>query len=357
MFDDGESILEQALAEAYPDCEPVRFEVTGDEKLDIAGCLAIRVEEPVPHWVVVSRGFTELGDKVEEDPEVSGWGFELVCRLPARTEEPDFGWIVGWMQSVSQHLADKVSSLEPYQHLPIWKARNQDELAAVIVVEESSLSATRSANGYLTFFQLVGITTAEYQAIEDWDGRGLAELIHERDPLLLTDAQRTCWLRDPEFALAVTKGRERDGSSNGVQHNLAMFWASKGLEIELHLSLEAARILKASMRARLAHGKPMYLFGERRRIVRPDGSLALRSQLNVVLYPEKGRSSIEVAEDGTRTCAIRLSADGRAEIASMPDEPGEHVFPHVKGVRFVVVTAERLREPGYPASPAPATTE
>jgi hypothetical protein len=348
MFDDGESTIEQALVEAYPGSEPVRFVVEEHEKLDFTGCLAIRLETPVPHWVVVSRGFTELREKVEEDPEVSGWGFELTCRLPARSDDPDFGWILGWMQSVSIHLSEKVSAIEPYQHLPMWRATTDDELAAVVVVEDLKLRPTRSANGYFTFLQMVGITTGECRALEDWDARGLVNLIRERDPLLLTDAQRASYLHDPDFARAVDESREREGSSNGVHHNVAMFWVAKPHELELHLSVEAAGMLKAAMKARLAHGKPMHLFGERRRIVRADGSLAVRSQLNVVLYPEKGRSEVVEGEDGSKALAVRLSADARREVASMPVEPGSYALPHVKGVRFVVVTTERLREPGYP---------
>lgn len=349
MFDDGESTIEQALLEAYPGSAPVRFALEERERLDFAGCLALRVEKPVPHWVVVSRGFTELGEKVEEDPEVSGWGFELTCRLPARTEEPDFGWILGWMQSISVQLSEKVSTLEPYQHLPVWRPRSEDELAAVVVVDDAELRPTRSQNGYFTFLQMVGITAGEHQALDDWDARGVVNLIRQRDPLLLTDARRASYLRDPTFARAVEDGREREGSSKGVHHNVAMFWIATPQEIQIHLSVEAARIVKAAMKARLAHGNPMHLFGERRRIVRADGSLAVRAQLNVVLYPEKGRSEIALGDDGSKTCAVRVSADARAELVNMPDAPGSYVFPKLEGVRFVVVTAERLREPGYPA--------
>ena len=62
MFDDdGESTLERALLEAYPDASPVRYAMPNPGKHEIAGCIAIRLEKPVPHWLVVSRGFGFAG--------------------------------------------------------------------------------------------------------------------------------------------------------------------------------------------------------------------------------------------------------------------------------------------------------
>ena len=38
-------------------------------------------EHGIPHWHYVTYGFTELYEKKSEDPEVSGYGFELTFRL------------------------------------------------------------------------------------------------------------------------------------------------------------------------------------------------------------------------------------------------------------------------------------
>ncbi len=80
---DGQAVIERAILDAYPGCDVVAFESAEDRptKFPLAGCFAVRFEEPAPHWLLVSRGFTELDDKVEGDPDVSGWGFELTCRV------------------------------------------------------------------------------------------------------------------------------------------------------------------------------------------------------------------------------------------------------------------------------------
>jgi hypothetical protein len=349
MTDDGESAIEQALLAAYPGAKPVRFAMPEASKTELAGCIAIHIAQPVPHWLVVSRGFTELDAKVEEDPNVSGWGFELTCRLPARSEEPDFGWIVSWMQNVSDYLAAQVTVIEAYHHIPIWKANREDELAALVFVRENELRSTHSRNGSVGFLQMVGLTTGEYDALQAWDARSLVDLIRKRDPLLLIDAERSSYMRDAAFACAVEEGKERDGSSTAVMHGVPVLWFVEPDGIQVHLSVEAVGLLKWTLSARLSHGKSMAFFGERRRTVRADGSLAVHSQVNVVLHPEKGASEIAESDEHGRTCVLRLSADARAELANMRETPGTYTFGSLKSVTLVVVTAERLREPRYPA--------
>ncbi|MBX3204069.1 MAG: suppressor of fused domain protein [Labilithrix sp.] len=351
MFDaDGESALVQALLAAHPDAEPLRFDASPPpRKIEIAGCLAARVEEPIPHWVVVSRGFTELGDKLEEDPEVSGWGFELTCRVPARVDEPDVGWVVDWMQRVADDLAARVSFLEPYHHMAIQPTTTDDEIAAVVFVEDGGLAPTRSQNGAFYFLQMVGLTRGEYEALHAWDPRALVDLVRERDPLLLLDTDRATFLRDPGFARAVDEGRDRDGSSIGVRHGVAVLWTVDDDELQLHLDVDAAAVVRSAVEARLRHGKTMALFGDRRKTLRADGSLALRSQVNVALRPEDGPSEIVIDDDGGRTCVIRLGPDALAELTTVLQEaPGAYVLPSLPSVRFVVVTRERMGEPGYP---------
>ncbi|MDX2091762.1 MAG: hypothetical protein SFX73_28130 [Kofleriaceae bacterium] len=58
------------------------------------GAVAVHVSAPSPHWLVVSQGFTELWDKESDDPDVSGFGFKLSCRIPAVEAQLDFGWVL-----------------------------------------------------------------------------------------------------------------------------------------------------------------------------------------------------------------------------------------------------------------------
>ena len=47
-----------------------------------AGVRVYCAESPQPHWHFVTFGLTDLGDKDSPDPDHSGYGFELTCRVP-----------------------------------------------------------------------------------------------------------------------------------------------------------------------------------------------------------------------------------------------------------------------------------
>lgn len=349
MFvDDGETAIARALLEAHPGSKLLWLGEPQRSKRVRLGCVALRASAPAPHWLVASRGFTELDEKVEDDPQLSGWGFEITCRLPARAKARDVAWALDRMQGFADHFADAVSFLTPYHHVPA-PAHAEDDIAGLVFVEDHELFMTRSRNGAFAFFQMIGLKSDEYEAVTAWDCRGLIDLVRERDPLLLLDPARASHLSDPRFALAVEEGRERDGSSTGARSGVAIRWFAVRDEFEVHLSVPTAALVRASVKARLSHGKPMSFFGDRRKTIRPDGSLTLNSQVNVELRAERGPTELAAAEDGGRTCLIRLEPSAIAELETVLREaPGTYVLPSLPAVRFVVVTAERLSDPDYP---------
>lgn len=349
MFDDdAETAIAEAIHLAHPGALPEVHSFPEGHGTELTDFLAVRVERPVPHWLFVSRGFTELGEKIEEDPDLSGWGFELTCRLPLHAGERDVAWVRSAMLGVSRYLADKITFLEAFNSLPIGERPEGTSLSAVVVVDDIVLRRAESKNGQFVFFQMVGLTEDEYEALGDWDAASIVELIRERDPHLFTDPTRASRMAEPNFARSVNAGRERDGSSVGVLYGVPVLWRLIGQEIELHLSTEAVPVFVAAMRRRLAHGNGMLLFGDRRKSIRADGSIAIRSQVNVSLYPEEGRSAVERA-DGTPTAVLRFGTPAIARLESVLSKaPGTYALPELPRVRFVVVTPERFRDPAYP---------
>ena len=90
----GWAAIEAALAPLYGDREPLRhfaavphYDAGGDDPID--GISVYAVEDPRPHWHYVTYGFSELRRKLFEDPDVSGWGFELSLRLACETGAVD----------------------------------------------------------------------------------------------------------------------------------------------------------------------------------------------------------------------------------------------------------------------------
>ncbi len=89
----GWDAIEQQLTNIYGEQEPkhygtlLPFMLGGQDPLD--GISAYKSETPVPHWHVVTYGFSELYEKETEDAEISGYGFELTFRLARSPEEEE----------------------------------------------------------------------------------------------------------------------------------------------------------------------------------------------------------------------------------------------------------------------------
>ena len=81
----GWDAIDDALRTIYGDQEPrhfgtiVPFSLGGKDP--IYGISAYKVAAPRPYWHIVTYGFSELWQKEWEDPEVSGFGFELTMRV------------------------------------------------------------------------------------------------------------------------------------------------------------------------------------------------------------------------------------------------------------------------------------
>jgi suppressor of fused len=58
-----------------------------------------------PHWHFITYGFTELYTKESDDPDVSGYGFELSVRVvdPKFENEPPM-WVLGLLQNLARYV-------------------------------------------------------------------------------------------------------------------------------------------------------------------------------------------------------------------------------------------------------------
>lgn len=348
MLRDGESTLLDALAKAYPGHEVLPFATPpGRSELVLDGVFAVRIEEPVPHWLLVTRGMTELREKIAADPERSGYGYELTCRVPAGSPAYDFGWAIDWLASLADYVASTGSPLGPGHHLQVQDPRTDDDVCAVAFLPDIALATTRSTNGEVAFLQMVGLTHAEYEAARAWSTASLLDLVRERDPLLLTDAARKNHLADPAFAAAVAAGQQRDGSSLGIWHGGGLLWLVRDERLSVHLDLRLVDAFLRALSDRLAHGRSMLFAGAPRRAA--DGrEPAYAHQIVVGLRPGTARWQLEQA-DGVQAATVYLSVDAQRDLAAaLRPTPGEYVVPSLSGVRFVVVEPERIADWRYP---------
>ncbi|MEU4426528.1 suppressor of fused domain protein [Actinoplanes sp. NPDC024001] len=87
----GRDAIDAALARLYPGAVPQRVSFSTSAPGSILhGCAAYPADG---HWHFVTYGLSELYDKSEDDdPDWSGWGFELTLRIARGAEPEPPGW-------------------------------------------------------------------------------------------------------------------------------------------------------------------------------------------------------------------------------------------------------------------------
>ena len=117
-FDDVEPIgwdaIDAALAPIYGKREPKHYGTIlsgmlgGDDPLQ--GISVYKNLSPQPHYHFLTYGFSELYEKESDDPEFSGFGFELTFRLAcdAVDDEPS-PWPLNFLQNLARHRNGEVT--------------------------------------------------------------------------------------------------------------------------------------------------------------------------------------------------------------------------------------------------------
>lgn len=306
----GWNAIDARLQSIYGDAEPLHFAAAlpliagGEDPLQGISAYKSRFGGRA-HWHFVTYGYSELYEKENEDPESSGFGFEMTVRVvdPEARDEPP-GWVLSLLQNLARYVfhSGNVFEVGHYTTLngPIALGRDT-ALVAAAFVEDPELGAMDTPNGAVRFVQLVGVTEDEYDAIRDWDASQLVQLLAERDPALLTDLPRRSVLGTPAIAARVREGIARDGSS------MSAVFASRGSLRKGTWEVAANSVddLKRLVRGRLAFGRDAALYW-------PDGGVELRAGDTTKLG--KGNK-------------LTLDAADRAALLELPVKRGDYPLP------------------------------
>ena len=196
----GWDALDAAFARLYPGQEPhhwgtdlhQRVAVGGAEAVD--GFSAYAAADPKPHWHWVTYGLTELYAKEGEDPDWSGWGYELTMRvLRGDEEEPDI-WALRALQTVANwaHRTERV--LQGGEFWDTGEPIAADEpcdLTGMAFAADPQLPPLDTPHGRVELVQLVCLHPAEAAFCEEHgveallDGRFAADFnVLRREPLV-----------------------------------------------------------------------------------------------------------------------------------------------------------------------------
>lgn len=146
-------------------------------------------------WTLVTLGLTELGEKVTQFPDISGYGFEFTMRIPRprpTTMPPE------WARRVLNALAERMragADFGPGDWIvtagPLGGEATNAPLTSLAVTYDPQLARIGTPNGSVDFLTVVGLTAAEGAAAQQaGEVQSIVDEIRARDPLLVTDPSR-----------------------------------------------------------------------------------------------------------------------------------------------------------------------
>ncbi|KOP68264.1 branched-chain alpha-keto acid dehydrogenase subunit E2 [Bacillus sp. FJAT-18019] len=272
----GWDAIEEAVTKLYGEQEPkhygtaIPYILGGQDPLD--GLSAYKAESPSPHWHIVTFGFSELYEKESEDPEYSGYGFELTFRVAREKDEVEPpAWALNLLQNMARYVFNSGNVFTAGDYLdangPICLGADT-QLTALAFIPDPELDIIHTPNGRVEFLQMVGITDDELEAMKIWNTRGLLEAGKEEIPGYITDLSRNSMLRVPAIQESVQLGIDRDGSSTGFLYVDQLAWEpgknslfSKKPSV-LTLGAKQAETIQKLLRGRLLKGKELMLMSK-----------------------------------------------------------------------------------------------
>ncbi|KQO16996.1 suppressor of fused domain protein [Acidovorax sp. Leaf78] len=339
----GWDSISARLAQLYPGQEPKHFGTLishmlgGPDSLD--GISAWRRTDPVPHWHFVTYGFSELYAKESDDPEVSGYGFELTFRLAmepselsdANAEPPT--WALNFLQNLARYVFQSGNVFRDGHWMtangPIALGRTTQICSMGFVTDPELAEPLATPNGSVEFLQVVGLTVEEERAAKQWRTRNLLEVLLPHMPLWVTDLGRASLLAHPAVKQQVAEGLRRDGSASGVLFTdvLGLKQVKRLLRKPItQVTVGARQVdeLVTLLPLRLPFGRPLRVAGhEWQLVLEPAGAY--------------GNNAVEWQGEGDHVVVMRLTDATVQQLAqTLRPHQGSYVMPLLPQVEWVV---------------------
>lgn len=193
--------IDKEFDRLYPEQEPKHFApaisymLGGEHPLD--GVSYYESQKQSPHFHFITYGFSELYyDEEKVNGEFSKWGFELTFRLkPFEADNDNPSWAIALLQNIAKYVFSSGKWFEEYHFMPAngpIRLDTDTEITALIFVNDPEIEKKQTPHGEVSFLQIVGITSSEYDAIRDNECsvEELVKKLKENNPLLITDLNR-----------------------------------------------------------------------------------------------------------------------------------------------------------------------
>ncbi|QJB31704.1 suppressor of fused domain protein [Chitinophaga oryzae] len=206
QFDEQDAVgwdcIDGAMEKLYPGQEPrhyapgLYYALGGDNPLD--GISVYESRQQADHLHFVTYGFSELYyDEEAAGGEFSKFGFELTFRLKKVTETEDPAWACNLLQNIAKYVFSSGKWFEEFHFIPAngpIRLEYETDITALAFIKDPELGTITTPHGEVTFLQMVGITTKEYESLMQNPTIGECEKLLQRlradNPLLITDLDR-----------------------------------------------------------------------------------------------------------------------------------------------------------------------
>ena len=179
------------------------------------------------HWHYISFGLSDLyGDcrvhRRSLNQELSGFGFELTFRLKKdQTETIPPMWPADILQSLAKYVFHTGNIICSGDHVSENKPLNNGNsiIQHMLMTDDPQLGTVFGPFGKVTFIQIVGVTNDELKASQQWNVKGMIDLMRKMPEtggdLLVTEMQRSKSIFEfkQEIKQAVEQGINQEGSN------------------------------------------------------------------------------------------------------------------------------------------------
>ena len=289
--------------------------------------------EPVPHFHFVTYGFSDLFQKETDDPEVSGFGFELTFRLARAGVELTSrcrAWAMDFLQNLGRYVFSTGNRFAAGHKMgldaPIAQAADRDQRGRVhrrsrarrdqLAVRQSEVLADRRHHRRRI--------SADPGVV---DRPGLLEILKRRLPMLVTDLARKSVLADAATSIVVKKRVELEGSTE----ELTVRGRSRARYQRRPADRARCAVRRGDSRGRCAGGSAT---AGRTRCAGPSGALHLRAS-----EPSRGSPSRATKRRSSSRPRSRPSSRTRLRAGLV----GDYRFERWPALR-IVVTPSFIRD-------------
>lgn len=266
----GRVAIDRAVYALHPDTLDHRMGLSaapGEELPPLEEVVAFREGET---WHYVSYGLSELGEKVSEIMDRSGFGIELSFRLAAGGEDTPPSWPIQFLRWLAKRVWNDGVPYGDGHSMPL-----PDGLLEAIgiphagagFVRDPSIGALQSSTGTIDVLQVVVLHPSEYLLFGRWDAAKIFTRMRQEDPLLAYRPGRPSLLDGPQRDAIVAEAA-RDGAAQEVDFTSDLAWGEDGIIVD---ALNRFIVMKF-LRYRVAYGRDATIHSEGRRVTLAAGA-------------------------------------------------------------------------------------